>query len=179
MVQRERAVLSALAVPAAPSAAVQAERDDAAAQKRARAVGIRGTKSPWQPYMSSSPLPHDVDVDSPLLTHLLATWTKNRAEAEALRAWIRLACDPGYTETRPPELAHGAAAPGVEAHMPHCVHLERIGAEVKEGVLTFVYPLLRRRQLQSGDIAVDVATRDWVEERTDLRIEIVGRTQSQ
>ena len=128
MAQCERDVQSALAAPAAPSTAVQAERDDAAAQKRARAVGIRGSKSPWRAYMSSSPLPHDVDVDSPILTQLLATWTKNRAEAEALRAWIRLACDPDYVATRPPELAHGAVAPGVKAHMPHCVHLERIGA---------------------------------------------------
>ena len=183
LAHREAAVNAVLRAVPPLSAAAQAEAEDEDLQRQARAVGIRGPKSEWRRYMSSAPLPPDVDVDSPMLTQLLATWTKNRAQAETVRGWLRVACDPGAavegeggTVDAPLPENSTAVPPDIAEHMPFGLELERIGVEVREGFLTFVYPLLRKRQLRWSDVEVEVSLREWQEERTDMRIKVVGRT---
>ena len=140
--QQQQQQPSTAAAAAAAAAAVEPEEDsDSLNISRASSVSSSMSNlAEWEELFEDHPLP-PFELDSPVISHLLTNWTTDKQKLQYLKLWLQCLADDtkGIPETFPSGLTLLALAP-----------------EIKDGFLTLVVPILRKRK---SEIAVKVFAR--------------------
>jgi hypothetical protein len=118
----------------------------------------------WKEQICNYPTPH-FDLGSREVEYLLMNWTLNEEKRRVLYAWL---CQVG---------GRGGGGSLVKQNMPLSIELPHLASTIRDGFLTLIIPLLRKRQTERH---IQVHTRQSLSCRNqhemdqwDLRIRIV------
>ena len=119
----------------------------------------------WTAQSEDYPAPN-LPLDSPVIQHLLESWTSDVSRQAALREWMEYILDPAARNTKKKKKKKKK---GMTAFNPG-IELSKLPIEVSEGFLKLLIPLLRK----NARVSVHVRTKRALYRDIRLRVDLGG-----